>query len=141
LEQNIAAIDKRRAAKATRQSIVMTQDALTQREEEATDGVWQREGSAVESESSLRLELTAFFEEKDLTTSLHSHKFFAKHFAPVKTMSYSTFNAFMKGSRTTPLKKDHKQQLQMLLANHHHVVKPRDLQSDEESDDDDQVAA
>jgi hypothetical protein len=84
--------------------------------------------------------LTAFFEEKELTTALHSHKFFSNHFAPVKTMSYSTFNAFMKGSRTTPLKKDHKQQLQMLLANHHHVVKLPDL-SDEESDGDDHAAA
>jgi hypothetical protein len=76
--------------------------------------------SAVESEASLRIELKALFEENDLTTAIDCHTFLKQHFAyhdNIKTMSYSTFIAFMKETRTEPLKKRHKQQLQMLLAN------------------------
>jgi hypothetical protein len=98
----------------------LTQDASTQQEEEETDEVWQREGSAVESETSLRNELKAFFQENEVTTMKHCHQYFKEQFAHrdnIKIMSYSTFIAFMNGSRSKPLKKDLKK-LQMLLATH-----------------------
>jgi hypothetical protein len=124
LEESISAVDRRREAKAARASVAMTQDALTQQEEEQEDEVWTRLGSTVESETSLRNELKSFFQEKDLsnTNMNECHKFFAKHFARhhhnMKIMSYSTFNSFMTGTRTNPLKKLQKQQLEMLLISH-----------------------
>jgi hypothetical protein len=121
LEQNIGAVEKRKVAKARRKSVVLTQDALMQQEEEEADEVWQREGSAAESESSLRGELKAFFQEKELTAMKPCHEVLKGHFADhinMKLMSYSTFLAFMRGNRSIPLKKNHKQQLKMLLANH-----------------------
>jgi hypothetical protein len=89
------------AAKAARPSLVLTR-------------------SAVESETSLRVELKALFEEKELKTAINCHTFFSQHFVNqdnIKIMSYSTFSAFMNETRAEPLKKRHKQQLQMLLAN------------------------
>jgi hypothetical protein len=109
------------AAKVDRRSLLLAEDsastldsASTQLDEEATNEALQRE-------ISLRNELKAFFQEKELTTTMHCHTFFTQHFAHqdnIKIMSYSTFIAFMKETRTKPLRKRHKQQLQMLLANH-----------------------
>jgi hypothetical protein len=86
----------------------LTQDARTQQDEEEADEVWQREGSAAESESSLRGELKAFFQEKKLTAMKPCHEVFKGHFDDhinIKLMSYSTFLTFMRGNRAIPLKK------------------------------------
>jgi hypothetical protein len=64
--------------------------------------------------------LKARFEEEKWTTAMDCHTFYKQHFEHqdnIKIMSYSTFIAFMNETRTEPLKKRHKQQLQMLLAN------------------------
>jgi hypothetical protein len=57
LEARFAAIEKPRAAKAARLSLlVLTQYALTQQVEEATHEVWQREGCRVRNFSSKRID-------------------------------------------------------------------------------------
>jgi hypothetical protein len=119
----VAAVDTHRRAKEARTAPILTQDELTQKEEEATDAVWKRKGSAVEVEASLRIKLKACFECNRLGENMKKcHRFFTSQMAELETgkiMGYITFSNFIKGIRENALKNDQHRQLEIMLANYH----------------------
>jgi len=107
----------RKAAKAVL-SVDLTQDELTQEQEENAGEQWSRRGSSNEQDAVLRNDLKAIFASKGMATNVKRHECveaFGKGHAPVlPTISYSQFNGFMEGTRksTKPLNKNHRRLLE-----------------------------
>jgi hypothetical protein len=93
----------------------------TQQDEEATDEIWKRTGTVDNIECCLRVDLKACFESKGLGDMKLRHSFFTDKLkqlgAAGNIMGYQTFLAFINETRSTPLKNDHRKQLEMMLTN------------------------
>lgn len=109
---------QRKAAPASA-SAPLTQDQITQLDEDAEDEVWCRRGSSNECEAKLRNELRDVFNNNGITNSKKQHEFVSTCLKDknVNLMGYCRFNDFMKGQIKTKkgLKKCYENALRAFL--------------------------